>query len=206
MSIDLKHGRVTSPKTRGLVATELGLIGEWQNNEMEGGKNFPATTSGSMPAPFESDAPSTTPPADGLILSGGKTDARECVNFTDSEMAEQLGKAFEWPCVSVTAGETLKIHWAYTAAHTTRGYRAFITKDGWDATQRISRAQLEEAPFFEDIYPYVPFSQYPDKLVAKTEHDLVLPKNKRGHHVIVLLWLVADTGNAFYQALDVDFG
>lgn len=34
--LQLRHGRVTDPQTRGLVATDLGLIAEWENNEMEG--------------------------------------------------------------------------------------------------------------------------------------------------------------------------
>ncbi|WET13986.1 hypothetical protein P2W49_15530 [Yersinia intermedia] len=46
--LQLRHGRVTDPQTRGLVATDLGLIAEWENNEMEGGKNFPDLTGGSF--------------------------------------------------------------------------------------------------------------------------------------------------------------
>lgn len=204
MRIEPKHGRVVSPKTRSLVATELGLIGEWQNNEMEGGKNFPDKEGGPFSAPYESDVGSMVPPADNHILSGGKTDARDCVNFTESEMSKRLGKDFKWPTNDVKAGSVLNIQWAYTAAHTTRGYRAFITRDGWDQSQRITREQLESTPFFEDLYPYVPFDRNADKLVAKTSNSLTIPSNKRGHHVIVLLWIVADTGNAFYQAMDVN--
>ena len=42
----LRHGRVTSPASRGAVAIDLGLLGGWQVNEMEGGKNFPALVAG----------------------------------------------------------------------------------------------------------------------------------------------------------------
>jgi chitin-binding protein len=34
---------------------------------------------------------------------------------------------------------------------------------------------------------------------------VTLPKGKKGRHVVVLLWIVANTGNAFYQAFDLDF-
>lgn len=42
----LRHGRVVTPASRGSVAVERGLLGNWQVNEMEGGKNFPALTAG----------------------------------------------------------------------------------------------------------------------------------------------------------------
>ncbi|MCP3749473.1 lytic polysaccharide monooxygenase auxiliary activity family 9 protein [Pseudomonas sp. SBB6] len=202
---NLRHGRVISPASRGSKTVELGLLGNWQVNEMEGGKNFPSLVAGPVPAPFQTDAPSVVPPADGYILSGGKQDARDVVNYTNAEMSAKLGKPFNWPLLNVTPGQTFQVKWEYTAAHTTRGYRWFITKDGWDVNKRVSRAQLEAAPFAEDLYPYTPYYEHKDKLKAKVEHEVKLPTNKHGHHVIVLLWLVADTGNAFYQAFDVNF-
>ncbi|WP_192552005.1 lytic polysaccharide monooxygenase auxiliary activity family 9 protein [Pseudomonas sp. IzPS59] len=201
----LRHGRVISPASRGAVAIEQGLLGGWQVNEMEGGKNFPALVAGPFPAPFESDNPSVVPPADGHLLSGGKDDARDCVNFTDEEMSKKLGRPFTWPLLNVTPGQTLEVKWEYTAPHTTRGYRWLITKDGWDPKQRITRAQLETKPFAEDFYPQVPYYSHSAELKAKVNHAVKLPANKQGRHVIVLMWIVANTGNAFYQAFDVDF-
>lgn len=204
--VEVKHGRIITPETRGLVATKLGLIGDWQNNEMEGGKNFPALAGGSFPSPYQTDAESAKPPPDRYILSGGKVDARDCVNFTDQEMSDKLNKPFIWPQLPVTAGAVFTVKWHYEAPHVTRGYRWFITKDNWDPKQRITRAQLETTPFSEDFYPYVPFDQHADKLIAKVEHGVTLPIEKKGRHVILLAWVVADTGNAFFQAFDVDFG
>lgn len=201
----LRHGRVTSPSSRGAVAIDLGLLGGWQVNEMEGGKNFPALAGRAFPAPFNTDNPSDVPPADGVILSGGKTDARDCVNFTDEEMSKKLGRAFTWPLLNVEPGQVFKVTWQYTAPHTTRGYRWLITKDGWDPKQRITRAQLEARPFAEDFYPQVPYYSHAGELKAKVDHEVKLPANKKGRHVIVLMWIVANTGNAFYQAFDVDF-
>ena len=201
----LRHGRVTSPASRGSVAIDLGLLGDWQVNEMEGGKNFPALVAGPFPPPYETDSTSVAPPADGYILSGGKTDARDCVNFTQEEMSKKLNRPFTWPLLNVTPGQILEIKWAYTAPHTTRGYRWLITKDGWDPKQRITRAQLEAQPFFEDFYTQVPYYSHSAELKAKVNHSVKLPASKKGHHVIVLMWIVANTGNAFYQAFDVDF-
>ncbi|MDH0303303.1 MULTISPECIES: lytic polysaccharide monooxygenase [unclassified Pseudomonas] len=201
----LRHGRVTAPASRGAVAIDLGLLGAWQVNEMEGGKNFPALAAGPFPAPFASDNPSDVPPADGFILSGGKTDGRDCVNYTDQEMSDKLNRPFSWPLLNVDPGQVFKVTWQYTAAHTTRGYRWLITKDGWDPQQRITRAQLEAQPFAEDFYQQVPYYSHASELKAKVEHQVTLPANKKGRHVIVLMWIVANTGNAFYQAFDVDF-
>ncbi|MPQ66580.1 MULTISPECIES: lytic polysaccharide monooxygenase auxiliary activity family 9 protein [unclassified Pseudomonas] len=202
---ELKHGRVVSPSSRGSVAVELGLLGTWQVNEMEGGKNFPALTAGPFPQPFETDDQSVAPPADGYILSGGKNDARDCINFTDEELSKKLNRPYAWPLLNVNPGQAFHVQWEYTAAHVTRGYRWFITKDGWDPKQRISRAQLEAKPFYEDFYTQVPYYQHSDELKAKVEHEVKLPAGKKGRHVIVLLWIVANTGNAFYQAFDMDF-
>lgn len=203
---ELRHGRTIAPASRGQVAIDLGLLGAWQVNEMEGGKNFPDVLAGAFPVPYQTDVLSAAPPADGFILSGGdKVNdlARNCVNFTDAEMTEKLGKPFSWPCLSYAAGAEFEVQWAYTAAHKTRGYRWFITKDGWDPMQRITRAQLQEKPFYEDFYPDVPYDQH--ELKAKTQHSVALPTNKSGHHVVVLVWIVADTGMGFYQAFDIDF-
>ncbi|PWE47294.1 lytic polysaccharide monooxygenase auxiliary activity family 9 protein [Pseudomonas prosekii] len=202
---ELRHGRVTSPSSRGAVAMELGLLEGWQVNEMEGGKNFPALTTGPFPAPYQTDSDSVAPPADGHILSGGKVDQRDCVNFTNEELSERLGRLFAWPLLNVTPGQNFKVTWKYTAPHVTRGYSWFITKDGWDPQQRISRAQLEPKAFFDDFYTQVPYYSHSAEMVAKVNHEVKLPSNKKGPHVIVLMWIVANTGNAFYQAFDVDF-
>ncbi|NAS91422.1 chitin-binding protein, partial [Pseudomonas syringae pv. actinidiae] len=66
-----RHGRVISPATRGSQLMDLGLLGEWQDNELEGGKNFPQTAGGPFPG-YPTDTVSNGPPADGVILSGGK--------------------------------------------------------------------------------------------------------------------------------------
>lgn len=198
-----KHGRAINPPSRGVIAVEQGWWGlqEWHINELEGGKNFPDLTAG--PARYEpTDSPSDHPPADGLICSGGRLDERQRLNLTDRELIAE-GKPV-WPRIPVPSNKIVDIEWVYTMAHKTRGYVAFITKDGWNPDYTITRAQLEARPFYENIYPEAPYWDH--ELPAKTHHQMVLPDNKKGHHVVVLLWLVADTGNAFYQTFDFDFG
>jgi chitin-binding protein len=168
-------------------------------------QELPGADGGTFSCAYGSDSDSVTPPADGYILSGGKTDARDCVNFTHEEMSKKLNRPFNWPLLSVTPGQTLEVKWEYTAPHTTRGYRWMITKDGWDPKQRISRAQLEAQPFAEDFYTQVPYYSYPGELKAKGQSFGEVAGQQKGRHVIVLMWIVANTGNAFYQAFDVDF-
>ncbi|MBD8513515.1 lytic polysaccharide monooxygenase [Photobacterium sp. CAU 1568] len=202
-NISPKHGRAVNPPSRGVVAMEQGWWGlqEWHANELEGGKNFPELTGG--PALYEpTDSPSEQPPADGLICSGGRQDERQKLNLTDRELIAE-GKT-AWPKIPVPTNKIVDIEWVYTMAHKTRGYVAFITKDGWNPDQAISRSQLEAKPFYENVYPEAPYWDH--ELPAKTHHQVALPENKKGHHVVVLLWLVADTGNAFYQTFDFDFG
>ncbi|MBC3953597.1 lytic polysaccharide monooxygenase auxiliary activity family 9 protein [Pseudomonas triticifolii] len=200
---DIRHGRVTSPPSRGSQAMDLELLEEWQVVELEGGKNFPATSAGAFPGHSE-DTQSTAPPKDDYILSGGREDARDCINFTDEELAKKKAGA-KWNRQDVRAGETFEVEWKYTMRHITRGYRWFITKDGWDENVRISRAQLDPDPFFDDLYTYEPYYDHEADMPPKDKHSVVLPTGKSGHHLILLLWIVADTGAAFYQTFDVNF-
>lgn len=103
--------------------------------------------------------------------------------------------------MEVQKGGEFKVQWKYLASHVTRGYRWFITKDNWDESVRITRDQLDPKPFFEEIRSDEPFNPTMQPVV---EVSAKLP-DKTGNHVIILLWLVADTGNAFYQAFDVNF-
>lgn len=202
---ELFHGRVVSPPSRGSVVVDLGLLGGWQVNEMEGGKNFPSYVAGPFPQPYQTDDQSVVPPADGFILSGGKNDERECVNFTNAEMSNKIGRDFSWPMLEVRPGQDFHVSWEYSAPHTTRGYNWFITKDGWNPEERITRDQLEPKSIYEDYYTQVPYYSHSAELQPKVEHHIKLPTHKKGHHVLVLLWIVANTGNAFYQAFDLDF-
>lgn len=201
---DQRHGRVITPKTRGLVATELGVIGDWQNNEMEGGKAFPTVEIAGLA--YTEDQPSDAIPEDGFILSGGHKDARDIVNCTSAEVREKLSKPdFSWPRISVSGGQKLDVQWHYEMPHVTRGYNWWITRNGWNPQQRVTRAQLEDAPFMKEHYTFEPFHQHKEKMVAKTSHSVTLPMGKTGHHVLMVAWIIADTGKAFYQAWDVEF-
>ncbi|SDW62712.1 chitin-binding protein [Pseudomonas syringae] len=236
-STELKHGMVTIPPSRGSYAIEKGLLLEWEVVAMEGGKNFPDVKAGlahDFPGvdepqkliPIPPQLPPIDPPADGLILSGGQSDRRKCVNLTDDGIIEEItkngtGKAEKWPRLSVTRGAKFTVEWQYHAVHVTRGYRWFITKDGWDESTPITRADFGGKNYVGDnhftfgahdglmeseILDLSPFDKNRDKLQPKKITSAELPIDKHGHHVILLVWIVAETDKAFYQAFDVDFG
>lgn len=198
-----KHGWGISPASRGSRAIELRFLQEWEVDEMEGGKNFPETEAGPFPG-HTGDVPSKEPPPDEYILSGGhKEDNRGDLNFTNQELLKKYPESDPgWTVLPVKPGADFVVEWKYMAEHITRGYRWFITKDGWDENAPITRAQLDREPFYETISPIEPFDQSmtPDEKVSA-----VLPVSKTGHHVLILLWIVADTPNAFYQVFDVNF-
>ncbi|SDQ87639.1 chitin-binding protein [Pseudomonas cannabina] len=232
-----KHGMVTSPASRGSHAILKELLLAWEVVVMEGGKNFPDEKAGlahdyegvdepKTLTPIPPLLPPIDPPADGLILSGGQIQRWECVNFTDDEIVEEIrkrgkGAAERWPRLIVTRGTDFTVEWAYHAEHVTRGYRWFITKEGWDDTKRITRTAFEgknyvgdnhfkidghEGLMWSDISDLSPFDKHRNELAPKDFTSARLPDDKYGHHVILLVWIVAETDKGFYQAFDVDFG
>ncbi|WP_030549009.1 lytic polysaccharide monooxygenase [Streptomyces albus] len=169
------HGYTDSPISRQALCAngtvqDCGGI-QWEPQSVEGPKGFPAAG-----------------PADGAICSGG--------NSRFAELDDPRGG--QWPATAVTAGQSHTFTWRLTARHATSDFRYFITRNGWDPTQPITRAALESRPFLT-----VPYNgRQPDATVT---HQGTIPGGKSGRHVIVGVWDVADTGNAFYSCSDVRF-
>lgn len=128
-------------------------------------------------------------PVDGSICSAGKE------GF--SELDDPRGG--QWPTTDVAAGQDFQFQWKITAAHSTTSFRYFVTKDGWDPNKPLSRDQLEPAPFVDVDYGG---AQPPNTYT----HDGTMPEGKTGRHVILGVWDIADTANAFYSCADVNFG
>ncbi|MEU0299418.1 lytic polysaccharide monooxygenase [Streptomyces sp. NPDC006175] len=127
-------------------------------------------------------------PADGKICSGG--------NSGFAQLDDPRGG--NWPATQVTAGQGYSFRWQFTARHSTSDFRYYITKNGWDSTKPLTRAALESQPFM--TVPYG--NQQPP---ATLTHQGSMPTQKSGKHVILAVWNVADTGNAFYACSDVKF-
>ncbi|MFF0504095.1 lytic polysaccharide monooxygenase [Streptomyces fimicarius] len=126
-------------------------------------------------------------PRDGLICAGG--------NQRFAELDDPRGGA--WPASRVSAGASHTFRWRITARHATTDFRYYVTKDGYDPAKPLTRADLEPQPFLT-----VPFGgRQPGSTVT---HAGALPQ-KSGKHLILGVWTIADTGNAFYACSDVTF-
>lgn len=127
-------------------------------------------------------------PADGTICAGGLS------RF--SQLDDPRGG--KWPAAKLTSGASYNFTWHFTARHATTSFRYFVTKNGWDPTKPLTRAALESTPFLN-----VPWGgKQPSGDVSLPGK---LPSGKTGRHLILGVWDIADTGNAFYSCADVTF-
>lgn len=125
-------------------------------------------------------------PADGKIASAGGAFPK---------LDEQ--SATRWSKVNISPGTTT-FQWKLTANHVTASWKYYITKDGWDQNAPLSRSSFDLTPFCSINYGG-----------AKPPVDYASTCNvpaKSGYHVILAVWEVADTANAFYNVIDVNFG
>jgi chitin-binding protein len=127
-------------------------------------------------------------PADGKICAGGDSRFAQLDNMRNGG----------WPATKLTAGQSYNFRWQISARHATTDFRYYITKDGWDPTKPLTRAALDLQPFL--VVPYR--GQLP---AATVSHAGVIPSGKTGRHLILGVWTIADTGNAFYACSDVQF-
>ncbi|ARX83717.1 lytic polysaccharide monooxygenase [Streptomyces alboflavus] len=172
------HGYTDLPASRQIncakgVVTGCGAI-QYEPQSVEGPKGFPAAG-----------------PADGKICSAG------IAGFSSLDKATKPGGG-AWPTTKVSAGQNYSFRWQFTARHRTTDFKYYITKQGWNEGQPVTRAALDTQPFLN-----VPYGgQQPP---ATLSHSGTIPGGRSGHHVIVAVWTVHDTGNAFYACSDVQF-
>ncbi|GAQ72475.1 lytic polysaccharide monooxygenase [Streptomyces turgidiscabies] len=103
-----------------------------------------------------------------------------------------------WPATAVTGGQSYTFRWQFTAMHATTDFKYYVTKPGWNQSHALTRSDLNLTPFLT-----VPYNgQRPP---ATLSHTGTLPSGLSGRHVIVAVWTIADTANAFYACSDVRF-
>ncbi|MGW8379964.1 lytic polysaccharide monooxygenase auxiliary activity family 9 protein [Streptomyces sp. ODS28] len=169
------HGFSTTPTSRQSQCADGKVSGcgavQHEPQSVEGPKGFPAKG-----------------PEDGKLCSAGK----------GGFGALDDPRGGKWPTTKLQAGKSHTFGWQITAAHRTTDFRYYITKDGWDPSKPLTRADLEKKPFLK-----VPMhgKQPETKWSAKGK----LPAGKKGRHMILGVWNIADTGNAFYSCSDVKF-
>ncbi|MDR6552401.1 lytic polysaccharide monooxygenase [Paenibacillus qinlingensis] len=123
-------------------------------------------------------------PVDGQIAGAGK------YTELDAQTADR------WKKVEMKGGQN-SFTWKFTANHLTKEWKYYITKIGWDPNKPLTRDQLESKPFCTvDGY-----NMKPDMTVT---HKCNVPTDRTGYYIILGVWEIGDTGNAFYQAVDVN--
>ncbi|MEJ5061052.1 MULTISPECIES: lytic polysaccharide monooxygenase [unclassified Pseudomonas] len=190
-----RHGHVFSPASRAYFAWQDGDLDEGALNQREAGKFFPET-SGGLKDPFAADdVLSAEPPPDGKIASAGQL---------TGAFLDQPGD--HWKKHEVLGGESLPVSWNFTANHPARRWDYFITEADWDSSKPLARNQFGAKPFYTVQNNLQPFWQYPNELKPRspTTHEVPLP-NREGYHVLLAAYVVADTGMAFYQVVDLNF-
>jgi chitin-binding protein len=167
------HGYLLSPESRSYACktgnnASCGAV-QWEPQSVEGPSGFPESG-----------------PEDGQLASAA--------NGAFSPLDVQ--SPVRWSKTDINAGWQ-QFTWQFTANHVTRNWRYYITRQGWDQNQALSRASFDLAPFCVVDGGMV----QPPKLVT---HDCYVPEGLSGYHVILAVWQVGDTSNSFYNAIDVN--
>ncbi|WP_182380099.1 lytic polysaccharide monooxygenase [Nocardioides sp. WS12] len=123
-------------------------------------------------------------PADGQIASaggkfGGNLDAQSSTR---------------WAKNPVRSGP-IAITWTYTAAHATSQWRYYLTTPGWDQNAPLARKGFELIKTVDHDG---------SKASNNLTHSVTIPANRTGYHVLLAVWDIADTANAFYNVIDLD--
>ncbi|MCF1868802.1 MULTISPECIES: lytic polysaccharide monooxygenase [Enterobacterales] len=174
--VTLKHGYIDKPPSRAFLCSSKG-----QNlNKNCGPVQYePQSVEGLKGFPNDG-------PKDGEIASGG--------NAAFSALNEQ--SADRWHKVAMKSGENT-FKWTLTAKHSTASWKFFITKPEWDMNKPLTRADFDLTPFCQqDDNGKIP--------TATVELNCNIPE-RSGYQVILGVWNIADTANAFYQVIDAEF-
>lgn len=127
-------------------------------------------------------------PADGHIASAS-LDAF-------SELDQQ--SPTRWSKVNIPTGSNA-FSWTFTVNHNTRSFRYFITKNGWNPSAPLTRQSFEAQAFCE-------VDGKLQKPPMQVTHTCNVPQTHQGHHIILAVWDIGDTANAFYNVIDANIG
>ena len=131
-----------------------------------------------------------TGPVDGKIASAQKGGSFDVLDLQSSN---------QWYKTKIQAGLN-DFHWFSTANHKTTDYVYYITKPDWDQNAPLTRASFDLANPFCVIDMD---GQQPLKNLGNP-HSCNVPA-RSGYQVILSVWTIDDTANAFYNVIDVEF-
>ncbi|MBA0960742.1 lytic polysaccharide monooxygenase, partial [Enterococcus gallinarum] len=99
-----------------------------------------------------------------------------------------------WTKQNLSTGPT-KFTWSYTAAHKTAKWHYYITKNNWNPNKPLSR---DEFQFIGEV------DGHGKDADTNLTHTITIPSDHLGYHVILAVWDVNDTSNAFYNVIDAN--
>ncbi|ABS22462.1 MULTISPECIES: lytic polysaccharide monooxygenase [Bacillus cereus group] len=140
-----------------------------------------------MYEPQSLEAPKGFPqggPIDGKIASAGGLFG----GILDQQTVDR------WFKNTITGGPNT-FTWKYTAPHATSKWHYYITKKGWNPNKPLTRADFE---------PIGTVEHNGSAASNNISHTINVPTDRNGYHVILAVWDVADTSNAFYNVIDVN--
>lgn len=123
-------------------------------------------------------------PADGKIASANGAKGFELDKQT----------ATIWTKQNLSTGPT-KFTWSYTVAHKTAKWHYYITKNNWNPNKPLSR---DEFQFIGEV------DGHGKDADTNLTHTITIPSDHLGYHVILAVWDVNDTSNAFYNVIDAN--
>ena len=102
--------------------------------------------------------------------------------------------ATRWKKTNINTG-TNAFTWKYTAYHATTKWHYYITRQGWNPNQPLARQDLE---LIGEIAHNGAAPQ------DNAPHQVNIPGNRSGYHIILAVWDIDNTVNAFYNVIDVN--
>ncbi|UHA76276.1 lytic polysaccharide monooxygenase [Paenibacillus sp. 481] len=125
-------------------------------------------------------------PADGKIASA---------NGAFAPLDEQ--SATRWSKVNISPGPNT-FNWKIKVPHATASWKYYITKQNWNPNAALTRDSFDLTPFCS-----VPYN---GQMPGNTYSDTCNVPSRTGYQVILAVWEVSNTLNAFYNVIDVNFG
>ena len=177
------HGYVSSPISRGYQGRLHNITWGWTAAH----RIYGNVISNPQSLEYRKGFPEAGP-RDGRIASaeGGLGQIGDFV--LDHQTADR------WTKQPIQTGR-LNLTWTYTALHRTTKWHYYMTKPGCNPNQPLKRASFEKIS-------EIPHDGTPP--IVGQSHTISIPNNRLGYHVILAVWDIADTPNAFYNVIDAN--
>lgn len=120
----------------------------------------------------------------------------------DASRFDALNTPAIWPSTTVPANQDLALNWTMTVVHRTTKWEYFLTKPNVSANQtsRLTKDDFLQTPVLtvqgnDTVPPYT--------LIHTVPADAL--QNRTGSAVMLGVWTIGDTANAFYSCVDLAF-